>query len=107
MVNQKVQFKVKKKQQQKNDGPQQQKNNVSKQQNSRSMKETIKKYWKLVIFLLLLVIFIILIMTKTINFHIYPKKVETYDDCVPCPSPDEEDENNTHCLPCSLSGGNE
>lgn len=99
MVNQKAQLKVKKKQQQKNDGPQ--------QQNNRSMKETIKKYWKLGIFLLLLVIFIILVMTKTINFHMYPKKVETYDDCVPCPSPDEEDENNTHCLPCSLSGGNE
>jgi hypothetical protein len=99
MVNQKAQIKVKKKQQQKNDGPQ--------QQNSRSMKETIKKYWKLGIFLLLLVIFIILVMTKTINFHMYPKKVETYDDCVPCPPPDEEDENNTHCLPCSLSGGNE
>ena len=92
-------IKSKKKQQQKNDGPQ--------QQNNRSMKETIKKYWKLGIFLLLLVIFIILVMTKTINFHMYPKKVETYDDCVPCPSPDEEDENNTHCLPCSLSGGNE
>ena len=99
MVNQKAQLKVKKKQQQKNDGPQ--------QQNNRSMKETIKKYWKLGIFLLLLIIFIILVMTKTINFHMYPKKVETYDDCVPCPSPDEEDENNTHCLPCSLSGGNE
>lgn len=97
MVNQKTQ-KGKKKQQQKNNSTQQ-------QQNRRSVKETIKKYWKLGIFLLLLVIFVILVMTKTINFHIFPKKVESYDDCVPCPPPNEEDENETRCLPCSLSTG--
>ena len=106
MVNQKAQ-KGKKKQQQKNDSKQQKQKNDStqQQQNRRSMKETIKKYWKLGIFLLLLVIFVILVMTKTINFHIFPKKIESYDDCVPCPSPNEEDENETHCLPCSLSTG--
>ncbi len=98
MVNQKAQ-KGKKKQQQKNDSTQH-------QQNRRSVKETMKKYWKLGIFLLLLVIFVILVMTKTINFHIFPKKIESYDDCTPCPSPNnEEDENETQCLPCSLSTG--